>query len=178
LSEQAVRGDGLAEMAFKSLQMAAQLIIYSIRTIVLLIAIALPWLIRGACVAIPGYAVVTAFPALHIAFGGDVAALLPAAAFTLFPLAAILTALASGGSPDSRWWGGLLAGGGIILAVKALAQQFTVTTLHAACAIALAVIVFALIINNEEGQDEQGKWEDTAADNRCAAPGIHCIPQL
>jgi hypothetical protein len=76
------------------------------------LTMALPWTLRGLCVAALIAGATWSGPLVFVAFGGDLLALLPAAAVVLLPAAAAQMA--------GLGWGGLLFAGIVTLCLGAL----------------------------------------------------------
>jgi len=110
-----------------------------------------PLLVKASCVATPIAAIVIAFPLAHVAYGGDVPALLAAAVLTLLPVLAALPLR----------WGGLL--------VSALIVVFTgygVSVLHPLVRSLLLVAVLAGISTYQLFNSQEEEHESTTLEDR------------
>lgn len=162
------QGEGLAgmrERARKSLREFGRLLRVAAEFIVLLIAIALPWLFRAATVAFAAWAVSRAYPSLAARLGGDPPAVLLSLAVVLLPLAGALSVAQSEGlSP----WGAFMAAGAAIYTLgKGAGVASPLTAALAVGATFSGIVIHALFeYGGEKEQDreeevshaEQGAW--------------------
>ena len=164
LVEEGDEGDGgalaaLREQAVVASREFARLARTALELIVLLAAIALPWIFRAATVAFMAWAVSRAYPALSERLGGDPPAVLLALTVVLLPAAG---ALGLAQAHRAEPWGAFVAAGGAIYLLGLLARA--ATPLSAALAVGSAfagVVVYALFEGRKE-TETQGEQEEVS----------------
>ncbi len=150
--------EGLARMrerAWNSLREFGRLLRVAAEVIVLLVAIALPWLFRTATVAFATWAVSRAYPALAMRLGGDPPAVLLALAGVLLPLAGAL-GLAQG-ARVGPWGAFLAAGAGIYLLGQAARVASPLSAALAVGAAFAGVVVYGLYECGAAGAQKPSK---------------------
>lgn len=143
---------GLRERAGEAASEFGRLLRVAAETVALLVIIALPWLFRGATVALAAWAASCAYPSLYQALGGDPPAAPLALALVLLPLAGALGA-AQGARAEP--WGAFVAAGVATYTVGLLARWASPVAVALAVGAGLVGIVVHFVTRTEVNHAEQ-----------------------
>ena len=138
----------LQSKALDALQEFLRLALVTLRVLVLLVVLALPWSWRAMTVGANVAALVWAYPLLYRGLGGYAAGVLPAVAVCLLPTVAALAVAAEVGVEP---WGAFLVGAGLTVLAGWAARH--ASTVH--LSIVLAAIQSGIVLYFAFGSEEE-----------------------